>query len=362
MKLRGKSILLISPQKWDGQFVSKHHYARELAFKGNQVFFLGPPSKKGRVEIKPTNFENVFVISHSFWFSRKIRFHFRDLFDILVKFHVKSLIKKIGSIDLVWCFEPNLYKNLEWFGSETKIYHPVDYVEEKTQIQVGISADIIFSVAYNILDQFHDIETPSFFINHGLSNDFIQDCKVKQCAKISFAYIGNLMIRGLDRKSISEIILTHPEIEFDFYGSYPVHSDDSFIDFLNVQPNCHLKGIKTTAELAQLLKSYSGFLMCYIPEMELNNGSNSHKILEYLSFGKVIIANKVLHYEQHRDLIQMSTQSNNSDYIELFQETVLNINKYNSEELFEKRRALAYENTYSNQIDRIEKHLNEVLA
>ena len=41
MKLKNKTILIISPERWGTNFVSKHHYALELA-KNNNVYFLNP--------------------------------------------------------------------------------------------------------------------------------------------------------------------------------------------------------------------------------------------------------------------------------------------------------------------------------
>ena len=43
--LRNKTILIISPQAWGKMFLSKHHYAIELAKRGNAVYFLNPPGE-----------------------------------------------------------------------------------------------------------------------------------------------------------------------------------------------------------------------------------------------------------------------------------------------------------------------------
>jgi hypothetical protein len=45
MELSGKNILLISPESWGQNHVSKHHYATELS-KNNKIYFLNPPSSK----------------------------------------------------------------------------------------------------------------------------------------------------------------------------------------------------------------------------------------------------------------------------------------------------------------------------
>lgn len=361
MKFINKRILIISPQEWDGLKVSKHHYAEELAKRGNQVYFLEPPAYGNRsVQIKKVD-ENISVVSYHFFPGKRLRFHFRKIHDFFISIYIKQILKQLGNLDVVWCFEPNLYTNLKLFGAKMVIYHPVDALSLPHQINVGKSANVIFSVSDSILAQFNSLKTPSFFINHGLSASFLQQLEFKQFEKVRFAYIGNVMINGLDRNSLMKVIENHPEIGFDFYGSYDKNSNDSFINFILRQPNATLLGRKSTKELANLLVDYSGYIMCYNPDVEMNGGSNSHKLLEYLSFGKVVVANKIQHYEQHRDLIQMSTQANNSDYVSLFDETVLNIEKYNSEVLFDQRRALAFENTYSKQVDRIEQYLGGLI-
>ena len=57
--LKGKTILILSPQSWGKMFVSKHHYAIGLAKKGAVVYFLNPPDQenhqpKGDITIMPS--------------------------------------------------------------------------------------------------------------------------------------------------------------------------------------------------------------------------------------------------------------------------------------------------------------------
>ena len=340
MNLFNKTILLISPQEWNGLRVSKHHYAEELAKRGNRVFFLEPPGyKSGNVEVRPSGIDNLFIVRYNFLFGPKIRFHFRRLYDFLASIYIKRIRKKLGNLDVVWCFEPNLYSNLTLFKSELSIFHPVDAIDLEHQISVGKSADIIFSISNNILEKFRHINVPRFFINHGLSSHFMQEIVYKSDKNLRFAYIGNLSMKGIDQDSLYQVVTGFTNVSFHLYGNYK--EKDNLVVSLLKQPNVEFLGRKSPMELATLLKKYSGFMLCYNPSLELNGGSNSHKILEYLSFGKVIVANKVLHYEQHRDLIQMSKFDDNSDYVHLFEETVKNLERYNTSQLIKMRRKLA---------------------
>ena len=48
--LTKKNILLISPEPWGINRVSKHHYATELAKRGNNVYYLNPPTDKFNIK------------------------------------------------------------------------------------------------------------------------------------------------------------------------------------------------------------------------------------------------------------------------------------------------------------------------
>jgi len=41
-----KTIFILSPQPWGKMHISKHHYAIELAKKGNLIYYFNPPAKK----------------------------------------------------------------------------------------------------------------------------------------------------------------------------------------------------------------------------------------------------------------------------------------------------------------------------
>ncbi len=51
--------------------------------------------------------------------------------------------------------------------------------------------------------------------------------------------------------------------------------------------------------------------------------------------------------------------NDNSDYVQLFKDTILNLEKFNSEDLINQRRALAFDNSYKKQIERIEQIITE---
>ena len=52
MEIRQKVILLLAPEPWGSNKVSKHHYAQLLAKLGNQVYFLEPAQTSGDRQVK----------------------------------------------------------------------------------------------------------------------------------------------------------------------------------------------------------------------------------------------------------------------------------------------------------------------
>lgn len=224
MKLEDKNVLVISPQYWSDFYVSKNYYALELLKKNCKVYFLQPPKTSNSKGIKVSNdiFNSLYLIEYELGFPAFIRFHFIFLYRWLIRSRIVDILKTIDEkIDVVWCFEPNLYSNLKWFNADFNIYHPVDFIEEKHQIGVAKNADIIFSVADIILDQFNQYTVPRFFINHGLSDYYKHnewaDFRSKE---VKVAYVGSLFIPGLDRKSLKEIIINHENVRFDFFGRF----------------------------------------------------------------------------------------------------------------------------------------------
>lgn len=137
MQLRGKVILLISPESWGKLFISKHNYAVTLAARHNTVYFLSPVENelsRGEVKIIPVNeYPGLSVIKYQPFFPLILRFHAKWLFDRLMKYQVKRVLKKISTpIDIVWDFNcSNLFPDLRIFQAKFSIFHPVDLIQFK---------------------------------------------------------------------------------------------------------------------------------------------------------------------------------------------------------------------------------------
>jgi hypothetical protein len=376
--LKNKTILIVSPQAWGNMFISKHHYALELARQGNTVYFLNPPGEGNpdsrKVEIHPSGIlQGLFFITHSLWFPYRLKFHALPLFHFLMSFHVKRITKKIGRpIDIVWSFDlGNLYPFRLFNDCPLKIFHPVDEPLNPAAINSGAGADIVFSVTTEILEKYHGL--PGHFINHGVSENFLfDDAGTNDGTAVRIGFSGNLLRNDVDREIFLQIIRENPDIYFECWGSYRDNQSNiggasdvdtrEFITELLQQSNVILHGPVPTDRLAKEIRNMDGFLICYDIKKDQSGGTNYHKIMEYISTGKVIISNNITTYATQPDLVQMvSSREHNRDLPMLFKTIMSRLDHFNAPEIIRKRILFAKDNTYRRQIERIEGILDQSL-
>ncbi len=357
-------------------FITKHHYAVELSKLGNKVYFLNPPEgekwswKKPAQRIKITRndtYPNLFLVQHQLFFPYILKYHARWLYDLLVKRHLAQLESVIGEkLDIVWSFDHSNISPLEHFRNSYKIFHPVDDSVHPHSFKAVKSADILFTVTKEILKKYNNYKLPKHLINHGVAEVFLDDSNATKDASgiVHVGLSGNWLRPDLDHPCIIRIIRENPGVVFNFFGSYNIGdtnlggghgAHNHFIEALQDSKNVILHGPLTYNLLAGWLHNMDLFLICYDVVKDQSNGTNYHKIMEYLSTGKVIVSNNISSYSNSPDLIQMVAERNSNDNLPaLFKKVVSNICFYNSAELVEKRKAIARNNTYLMQIKRIE--------
>lgn len=365
-----KNILLVSPQPWDHVFISKHHYAEELARSSNAVYFLEPPSKSGKqnIIVRPhETIENLFLISWRPFFPRIIRFHLYPLYKLLAALQARLISQKIGcSLDVVWSFDFNLFPNLKAFGAGFNIYHPVDPLTSINQINIAGSADLIISVSERILSNFNSEEFSgkTLLVNHGLSQEFSEIANTppeKESIKleINVGYFGNLDRRMINWDLWRQLIRDHPGINFHFWGPYS--KDGEFSRTVSNVKNVFAHGIKNKKVLASEASIMDCFLLIYSYDDVESDRSNSHKLLEYLSTGKVIVSNWIEAYQDHDELVRTPGDGKDEQIPELFRETIENLVMYNSNRLMMERKSFALAHTYKNNLHQIDNRIFEIL-
>ncbi len=380
--LEGKNILVISPQPWGRMFVSKHHYAVELCRRGNRVWFLEPARESGPMAPHVRTVEEIpglQLVSRRTFIPRLVRFKARPLYDVLVALEARLLLLALGvRFDIVWSFELNLYSDLGVFRADLRIFHAVDQVATASQIAAGRSADVVFSVAENILDRFGGVAAPRHFINHGLGAEFVRAAEERGSewaahdGAIRVGYVGNLFIPQLDRGAFQRMVEENPGVDFHVWGPREASESNvaaadsiesrAFVRFLRERSNVRLRGVAPSAELAPALYEMDAFLLCYDPVMDPAGGSNSHKILEYLSTGRVVVANHVSTYASRDDLLRMAEPGDNRRLASVFRETMADLARHNAPEATGTRARFALDLAYERHVARIDGILTELIS
>lgn len=376
MELSNKVILVISPQAWGKMFLAKHHYAIELAKRNNEVYFLNPPqetSVPNYVQISSSEVSNtLYLINHKLNFPYQLKFKFKKLFHFLMKFHIKKIESAINKkIDIIWSFDLGDYYPFKFFsGSPLKIFNPIDEPLNKDGISSGKDSDVILSVTKEILSKYKNNKVPKHFLHHGLADEFMDANKqIKTDDKLRFGLSGNWLRKDIDTKCLLQIIKENEEIIFEFWGSYKSKQSNiggdsdtevkQFVAELMVAENVILHGPIHPHKLAQEFRRMDGFLICYDIIKDQSKGTNYHKVMEYLSTGKVVISNNISTYANLPNLIVMAeSRTNNNSLPQIFKEVVNNISNYNKPSLQDLRFSFAISNLYSKKIGEIENLLN----
>jgi len=371
--LENSTVLLISPQPWNHIHLSKHHYAIELSHRGNAVFFLDPPvaALAGGMDVaRVSEHPGISVVRYQPRVPLVLRFHARRMFDLLMLLEIGRILTAIGQpLDVLWSFEFNLFSDLRAFRAPLTLFHPVDPLSSPRHVSVATSADAVLSVSSLILSNFRNLDTPSFFINHGLSESFAEVARSPVRAAgsadgvVRVGYAGNLTRPPVNRDVIRQMVSDNPLVEFNFWGPFDallepataVSSEVSaFIGFLASRPNARLHGPVSAAVLAVELQQMDCMVLSYTIDRHESDRSNSHKILEYLSTGKVVVSSLISTYSDHRQLLRMPDNGDDALLPALLRDTLDRLDEFNAPDLQNARRQFALDNTYTRQLDRID--------
>jgi hypothetical protein len=98
-------------------------------------------------------------------------------------------------------------------------------------------------------------------------------------------------------------------------------------------------------------------ILCYSCDTPTFDCSNSHKVLEYLSIGRVIVATRIGFYEGRHDLLRMTRLRDGQDFPSLLDETLSNLQSFNSDEAQRRRRDFALAGTYEERVNEIAREI-----
>lgn len=350
-----RSILIVSPEFWSDHCVSKHHYAVTLAINFF-VFFLNPPIENIKhIDIKKSSVERLYLISFG-GVARGLRFFPSFVRQYFEKNFLYDIEKKTGKrIDIVWLFENSRFFDMRFAVDRIKIYHQVD-LNQNFNLQIAAStADICFCTTNFIKNKILKFNKNTYKIDHGVTPfeerslmPFEYSEKFKS-DRINVVYVGNLQMEYLDNELLTQLVCKFKNVHFHFVGGYT--KECSLWRSAGDLPNITWWGKVDYHFIPDLIEKSDVLLVTYKSKYYKDQVANPHKIMEYLSSGKVIVATYTDEYKDKRQLLEMTDSS--SDYINIFARVINNLPEYNSQERQLIRKKFAGSNTYDKQIDKI---------
>lgn len=362
--------------------LSKMHFAHELSEQNNRVFFIQPPRKQvekkdGFKPIKINGEKHLNLIQvpeHSLRVFGREKFY--PLYYWLEKKIVKAIKRITGEIDELWNFNPHFITDSNLFGAKKNLLFLYDLYCGNNIMKAACCSDGIVSVAQNILDTVREAQKPTLLLNHGLSASFEKFARVNEGLqppreRVQIGYVGNLLRGAIDFTAFMNIVSTHPEVHFNLWGPSGLKENNvsgteispeakQFSDFLHQSGNVTLHGVLTPDELAREIQNMDGFLFLYDRKKDMNQASNSHKLIEYLSTGKPVFSLFVSSYKG-KDLLVMQDEEDTTGFPDFFSTKVGNISAFTEPAMVSRRINFALENTYNKQISRIRQFNDSLL-
>lgn len=351
------TILLISPEPWDGHFVSKHHYALELARRGHRVLFYGPPDTAGGIRLEPVaNAQGHLHVLRAPRVAPGLRFLPGPLRRSLEARWLGRVEKIIGRpIDVIWNFENSRFYDLRFAGERLKIYQQVDLNQNFRPESAAATSDLSIAISAPIEQRLSPFARNLIRITHGHADQGADQFRPERLdqrfgrAKVNAVLTGNLDIAYLDVPLLAQLVSTHPEVCFHFIGAYT--AGQGLHGAVGLAPNSVFWGRQRADVLPAILKRADVLLVAYLADVHLDQLANPHKMMEYLASGRCVLATRTLEYEDRPDLIE--TALNRADFARRFGLIAANPAAWNSADAVARRQAFAHQNTYTRQLDRI---------
>lgn len=260
--------------------------------------------------------------------------------------------------DLVWSFDPFLFRDLSIFSAARTIYFKADISHSTIEREVVETSDLCLTVAESLkkgLDKFINI-------GHGVSEKFFkQPLDQVENRNTTIGYVGNLSSPKIDYHALYEVVRRNQHIDFCFIGpsgnsNIGQEKNKRIREIFNL-PNTDYLGELSTEELISSLHRMDAFLIVYDTINFKAEVSNSHKILEFMSTGKVSISNHFPEYDSKPSLIEMVRD--NRDLPLRVTEVTNRLSHFNQPKYMNNRRAFAQSNSYGSKIELIEKLLGD---
>ena len=306
----------------------------------------------------------------------RFRFKITAVLDFLLLKKITRICKTEEiEIDQVWSFDPNLHGYLHRYPAFKKVFFVADQIQSTSQTRASKKADLVVSVAEEILNKFRNINKNCLLINHGLNRQF-ENFAVNQLRKLETAvienqagkrlqvgYVGNLLIPFLYEEGLKEIVSKNPQIDFHFWGAHNAENnnlllsfDEKIVKVINYLKeectNTKFYGVCTPDIIINDFDKIDMFIYINSSVKDINGGANSHKILEYLCTGKVVVSTYLSFYA-NAGLFPMSHKAGEAGYAAIFCNAVKDVAELNNISLQRKRINYTLDNTYKKNVEKI---------
>lgn len=356
MRLRDKNILVISPERWDGLHMSKHHVSQGLVARGNRVWFWGPtPPGTRRVRLERNAFVTKVFAPH--WLKGVNR---APLW--LNKWYYKERINRIAEaagvrFDIIWCFDTS---RLQAFPDVPglRLLHLVDYDILYSGHGLMRSADLIVTTADAINDKVRTIAPQARVhkVGHALDARWLHGSAELSAPRSDVprtcVYAGQFFNTYIDWDALLATAEAHPGISFQYVGNVDHDFPSDPFQRLRRLPNVSFTGLKTKDELVPIVRGADILIFCFMTDKKMLERANPHKVLEYLSTGNVIVGSWTLEYEGHQHLLIMTPDR--AGFVPAFQQAVDHFAALNAREKRAERIAFASERTIDHLLDHVE--------
>ena len=363
--LKNKSILIVSPEYWGKNFVTKHHYATLLAKQNNKVFFLNPPDKKLGFVINDTDINNLKSINYP-GHIKGIRFFPGFIQSLLIRLDIFRLEKRFKTkFDIIWSFDNSVFFALKHKPKRiTAISHIVDLDMNFNLEMAAKTADICLAVNDIIKNELIKYQTNTYKIPHGFNpfQDADEDSfKMPGNHPTKALCIGNYSSRYIDWDIIKDAIENCQDVDFVFVGPEGDSNLGTSTHFpakekIKKYSNVHFLGAMPYNKLSNATKKADLTFFTFKEEFHKDRTS-AHKILEFLGAGKIVVATFTAEYKNNPELVLMSNK--NKEFAPLIRSVIDNLAVHNQPEMIKTRIDFANSNSYPNQLKKIDTILKD---
>ena len=358
-------VLIISPEPWEAQPVSKHHYAMELARAGHDVLFFGPPQQGRVMSLEPVTFPGGGLrVVHDSRVAPGLRYMPARLRRWLERHWLERLEATAQvRIDVVWLFENSRFFDMRFAGRRVKIYQQVDLNQDFHPLVAAATADLTIAVSGPIERRLTGAARHLLRLGHGVAEaaeEPVPASLLDQRFPMNRRHAvltGNLDIGYLDVDLLASLVEQNPGVLFHFVGQFT--PGGRLHGRIGKALNVVWWGRQPFAALPSILRRADLLMVTYLADRFRDQLANPHKMMEYLASGAPILATYTEEYADKPELVVIADDT--GDFLQKFGALIAAPATHAGAEARARRQAFAAAHSYGRQIARVAAALGEVL-